>query len=812
MSRRILFILFLFSLTINAFSQRNLRQANRPLDAGEISGRVLDFNYQEPIEYVNIILFNAGDSTQVTGTITNPEGIFRLTNVKPGHYYLKLLFIGYDVKVIDDIKITKRMPSTRIGKILLQQSAIAMQDVEVSAEREPISYQIDKKVINVARHYTATTGTAVDVLENVPSVSVDIEGNVSLRGSGSFMVLIDGRPSVLEPNDALQQIPASSIENIEIITNPSAKYDPDGTAGILNIILKKNSLNGNNGIVNLKTGLEEKYGADFLLNFRNEKIHTSIGANYDNRFYPGTGRSRNETTQDGLNSYIHSDGSYTRGRKGYGIRGTLDYHISPRDVLGFVLSFGGRASERDANQDYDEWADPDGIHYYYLSRSASERSGIRYRANMNFQHKFAKKGHELTSEFTFSRRESEEEATNERYASFGELTSGRKSTEDGPGTWGRFKIDYVLPLNDKNKFEAGGQARLGRSNEDTGLSDFNPASGIYEYLPQYGHSIDYARDIHSLYSIYSGKRDKLGYQFGLRGEYTYRTVELTGEDQVFTIDRWDYFPTFHTSYKITDKQQTMASYTRRIDRPRSWYLEPFETWMDAYNVRTGNPALKPEYIDSYEMGYQTFLGPNMFSVEAYYRVTQNKIERVRSVYADNITLHSTENVGKDYAFGTEFMLNLDLFKWWTLNTMANLYQYKVEGILLGQDFSQESFSWSTRFNNSFKITPTIRVQLNNIYNSERVSSQGSRAGYFATNLALRKEFFQRSFVVTLQINDIFKTAKYESISEGADFYNYRYFKREAPIVMLNLSYNINNYKPERRRQGRDDNGGGEEEF
>jgi len=810
MYHRMLLILLL--LTVNAFSQRNPQMNARPLNDGEISGRVLDANQDLPLEYVNVILFQTSDSTQVTGTITNPQGMFRLENVKPGDYYLKLLFIGYEVKFIDQIKLDKNQPALRLGRISLKQSAINMQGVEVSAEREPISYQIDKKVINVARHYTATTGSAVDVLENVPSVTVDLEGNVSLRGSSSFMVLIDGRPTILEANDALKQIPASSIDNIEIITNPSAKYDPDGTSGIINILLKKNSLNGGNGIINMRSGLEDKYGADLLLNYRQGNLNAAIGADWDSRMHPGTGHSENITTHEGLDSYIFSDGAHNHDHRSYGLRGSLDYHFTQRDVLGFGLSFGGRGGGRSGNQNYDQWAEPDLVHAYYLSKSESDRSGNHYEINTNYQHQFAKKGHELSAQFNLSRRESQEFALNERYEFQTIQISGRHTTEDGPSTRGALKIDYVLPLNAKNRFEAGGQSQLSRSRDITSLSDFNPATGIYDLLPQFGHTIDYNQDIHSVYSIYAGETGNLGYQAGLRGEYTYRKIELAGENEHFTIDRRDFYPTFHSSYKITEKQQAMASYTRRIERPRGWDLEPFETWMDAYNVRRGNPGLQPEYIDSYELGYQTFLGQNMFSVEAYYRMTHNKTEHVRSVYADNITLHTSENVGQDFAFGTELMLNLDPVKWWNINTMGNLYQYKIEGALLGELFSRESFSWSLRLNNAFKLTGSTRLQINNIYNSESVSSQGRRSGFVATNLALRQEFFEKSFVATLQVNDIFKTSKYESTTEGADFFSYAYFKREAPVVMLNLSYNINNYKPERKREGREENGEDFEEF
>ena len=313
--------------------------------------------------------------------------------------------------------------------------------------------------------------------------------------------------------------------------------------------------------------------------------------------------------------------------------------------------------------------------------------------------------------------------------------------------------------------------------------------------------------------MYAGEMGNFGYQGGLRGEYTYRTVAMTGVDDKFKIDRWDYFPTVHTSYKLTGGQQAMSSYTRRIERPRGYYLEPFETWMDAYNVRKGNPSLKPEYIDSYELGYQTFWGSNLISAEGYYRITHNKVERVRSVYADNVTLHTTENVGSDYALGTELMLNMGPKKWWDMNLMSNLYNYRVEGDLFGRSFSEESFTWSMRFNNSFKLSASTRFQINSSYNSPRVSAQGRREDFFMVNMALKKELLQKSLTATLQVRDVFDTAKYEFTSSGPDFYTYREYTRNSPVVMLNLSLNINNHKVERKNQdGGDDSGGEGEEF
>ncbi|MBN1348292.1 TonB-dependent receptor [candidate division KSB1 bacterium] len=776
-----------------------------------ITGSVYDTNQNVPIEYANVILFNQGDSLQSTGTITNRAGIFRLEGIRPGQYYIEIHFMGYKMRRIDDISVASPETKVDLGVIALDQSVLNMESVTVEAEKAAITYEIDKKVINVDQMQTAVSGTAVDVLENVPSVTVDIEGNVSLRGSSNFMVLIDGRPTVLEGNDALQQTPASTIENIEIITNPSAKYDPDGTSGIINIILKKGKKSGRSGLLNLNGGAEDKYGGNFLLEDKSETYSLIFGLDYSRWFSLGYDIEKNHTTQQDITSFIYSKGDSRRGRISSGLRGAFEYNFNPANLVSIDLRYGTRSSQGSSEQNFDEWSDAATEHHYYISTNDRERAGDHYSLNMSYLHKFAQKGHEILSQIHYSKGNGDENTTNELLNSDASKVSGRISTEKGPSADFRTKVDYSLPLGKDYRFEAGYQSEIDRSEDRTGLSDFDPVENRYQFLPQYTHTTLYDRDTHSLYAIYSGKRNDFGLQGGLRGEYTYRVVELVDAAQRFTIDRWDYFPTVHLSYEFTDGKQMMASYTRRIDRPRGYYLEPFETWMDAYNVRMGNPAIKPEYIDSYELGYQTYFGKNLFSTELYYRVNHDKIERVRSVYDTNITLHSVANVGTDYAFGSELLLNLDLTKRWNINLMGNVYHYRIEGTLYGERFSRDSFNWSTRFNNAIHLGHSTQFQINTRYNSPTVSSQGRREGFFTTDLAVKQEFFDESLALTLQIRDVFKQGKHEYVSEGPDFYSYNHFTHESPVIMLNLKYNINNYKAERKSNMRD-GAGSEDEF
>ncbi|MBZ0178082.1 MAG: TonB-dependent receptor family protein [Melioribacteraceae bacterium] len=789
-------VLIFFGTSILNFAQ-NAKGSN-------ISGQVLDLNESKPLEFANIVLFNKSDSSQITGGITNPEGYFSLENVKPGNYYLRISFIGYVDEFIDDVSI-KQNTNFDLGEIYLAPQTFGIKDVVVEGTRAPITYEIDKKIINVSEQLTSLSGTAVDVLENVPSVTVDIDGNVSLRGSGSFQVLIDGRPTILDASEALQQIPASTIENLEIITNPSAKYDPEGTAGIINVVMKKSEQKGISGVLDLDGSLSHRYGIEGLFDYKNNVFHGTFSVDYSDRMMETSSEDYNWTMREGLTSYVSSNGNGNRGREFFSLRGSAAFNLSDNDVL----SFGGRYRDRDmahsSTDNYEEWTSNDPLRIFYLSNSDRSRGGYQYSGFANFKHKFGPNGHELTADINYEY-DNSDEATLTELVENGIIVNGRKTTESGPGTEIESKLDYTLPLGEDSKFEAGYEGESEVNDERTGMSIYDPNASDYLEDARFSNHTKYNKNEYAVYSLYSNKISDIGFQLGLRAEYTYRNIEVESESNAFKIDRWDYFPTAHFSYEFAQGHQLMTNYTRRINRPRGWELEPFQTWIDAYNIRVGNPALNPEYIDSYELGYQTFFGKSLFSIEAYYRVTNNKIERVRSVYDANITLSSVENVGKDYSLGTELFLNFDPADFWNVNLMGNLYDYRVEGALSGQDFSASSFNWNVRFNNQFKIGKNTQLQFNAFYNSPTVYSQGRREGFFFTNFAVKQDFFDKTLSATLQIRDIFGTVQWERIYESVDFYNYMLGSRESPIVMLNVRLNFNNYRQD-RRDGAPEGGG-----
>lgn len=779
------------------------------LAPGIIMGHVYDSYADQPLEFATVALLNASDESLADGIITDINGLFRLTDIEPGEYILEVRFMGYNDKRVEQIVLSADQRSLDLGKILVDPMDEMLDEVVVVADRPTMSYQIDKKVINVSQLHTSASGTAVEILENIPSVTVDLDGEVSLRGSGSFTVLIDGKPSILDANDILNQIPASQIENIEIITNPSARFDPDGVAGIINIVMKQNRLQGVTGIANLNAGSFNRYGGDFLVNYRHNRFNFYLGGDYNERGRPGQSITRSQSFGADT-TYLNSTGDFERIRNSWGFRGGIDFNINPQNTLSLAYRLGDRQRGGISERIYEEWSTLNPVPYEYTSLEESERGGFAHTLTLDYKRDFNQEGHNVLAQAIVSQRNSDQISDNMLYDSGMNVISGQRANEFGPSERYTIKVDYTLPLNESQRFEAGYQTRISLQDETNDLFEFNTETSEFVQSELFSKDVEYSTMIHSLYTTYQGQSGKLGYQAGLRGEYTDRFIEMVGETNDYVLNRWDYYPTLHLSYELPSNQQTMASYTRRVQRIRGWYLEPFYTWDDAYNIRIGNPNLEPEYIDSYELSYQKRFEKTILSVDLYYRITNNKIERISSIYDDqpNVLLTTFENVGKDYSLGSEIMASFDPFSWWHFDLMGNLYDYRQRGELYGADYSATSFNWNARLNNDFTITPSTRLQLRGMYNSPTVSAQGERSGFFVTSLALRQSFMDNDLSFTFQVRDIFGTMAWESTNFGDDFYNFRSWDPNTPTLSLRVSYRINNYRADRRvprgDEGRDD--------
>ena len=770
-------------------------EAGRGMAAGSITGQVYDADLNVPIEYANIVLHSLRDSSQVNGTITDKSGRFTLPGVRPGRYFVEVSFIGYRDKTVGNVAVGPGAVRD-LGRLTLRQSAVAMPGVEATAERPTLEYRIDKKVVDVSKMATAASGTAVDVLENVPSVKVDVEGTLTLRGSSNYTVLVDGKPSPVEGSDALQQIPAGTIDKIELITNPSAKYDPEGVSGIINVILKKQRQAGLSGTATLDGGWPQRYGGSLLLNYRFNGLSLFAGADLRNGKWPGT-RSTESWTRSGDTTYwAVSSGEGERGRSSYGLRAGGDMKFSNHDRTSLSFRYGDHGFGMNQFANYRLWTVPGADTAREVSRDSSRRGGGFLSANLDHQHTFDREGHQLAASISYNRHDGTDRTVNLLSTEGGNLISGRREEESGPRQPLRAKLDYTLPLDEDDKFEAGYQLGIHRARNVNEVFEHVAAGDSYEYRPEYSQAVDYSDNIHALYAQYSGKLSKFGFQPAFRVERSDRAV--VSDSGTYPFNRWDYFPNLHISYDLPANQQVMASYTRRIERPRGWELWPFLSRQDAYNVRRGNPELRPELTDALEAGWQMPLGASRISAEGYYRVTHDVIERVRSVYEPGVILFTADNVGTDYSLGAELLFDLQLVKWWSINLSGDLYDYRITGKAAGQDFSNSSFNWGGRLSTDFRLPTQTRLTLGLHFESPEADAQDRDEGHFITDAAIRQQFLNRQLSLTLQVRDLLGTGKFESTAEGADFYNHFRFERSSPMVSLNLTWNFNNFRPDRR--------------
>jgi outer membrane receptor protein involved in Fe transport len=786
---------------------------------GKIKGTVLDSRMKEPVEFATVALYDVETNELITGSITDFLGHFKIEQPGAGEYYLIVSFIGFEEKKTERFYLDVDRKNLNLGKIIINPSANDLEEVEIVAKKSPIEYRIDKKVINVDKQLTSEAGTAVDILENVPSVQVDIEGNVTLRGSSGFTVLIDGKPTILDPSDALRQIPSSSIENIEIITNPSVKYEPDGTSGIINIVTKKNRLDGLSGIANANLGTYGEYGGDLQMNYRANKFNFIVGANYGKNPRPGYRTTERRTYSNDTTYYVTSEGDAERSFERWGLTGGVEYDLTKNDYISLSGRIGHWGMDVGSSLRYNDRTIPETSLFTYNSLEQTNRGGNYYSINGVYQRTFSKDSpeksanesqavmtrgmpamHMLKIQADYQFRNIDETTTNELRSLSDDLIGGNKNVENGPSRLYRFNVDYTLPLRDNDKFEAGVQWRIGKSEDNTELWVYNDKSQELEKIDEYSNFTNYKRNIYAAYALYAGYIGDFGYQAGLRTEYTDRKIETLYADP-FTINRWDYFPTLHLSYNLPSDQQVMVSYSKRINRPRGWYLEPFITWEDAYNVRQGNPGLLPEYIDSYEAGYMKSFNNNFFSFETYYRITNNKVERISSVYQDNVILRRPYNIGNDYSLGFEAMFSIGIFNWWDMEISGNYFRYWMKGEIdyeNGQDVYTETIdrfsrNWNSRFNNTFRLWKNGEFQLSSRYNSESITAQGTRSGYYVLDAAFKVSLLNRSLSVNLQGRDLLGTALWEGISEGPDFYSYYQYEPKSPVVILTLTYKFNNF-------------------
>ena len=490
---------------------------------GELTGVVLESTTKQPMEYVTVALYRANDSSLVTGGISQQGGNFTIKNTPYGNYYLSVSFIGYKNKVENGISISRHQKKIDVGNIFLEPDEQLLQEIDIVAEKPTTTYQIDKKVVNVEGMNTVASATAVEVLENIPSIRVDMDGNVSLRGATNFTLLIDGRPTTLPPSEALQLISANNIKDVEIITNPSAKYNAEGTGGIINVILKHNKLEGISTLVNINGGSFNNYGADFLVSVNKKKVKFNIGGNYKN-----VNRYRNITQERKIKSgenlsLVQSEGLHRFFRTNYGMNAALEYQPSESNSFLIGINVNQRQYNAAANYDFNEYQN-DSFLTSYANKEHTLRTFLGGTISGDYRHLFQKnKKHFVNFSVMYNGYNGDEEALTENYNNG--LAGGRLTTEVGPSNLLRFNLDYEKPLPKDHKLKMGARTDLGFNKDDQKSYQLNLSTGEYDLLPLFSTNVDYKQNVYAAYSIIRGKsKKKLGYQFGVRTEYTERLI------------------------------------------------------------------------------------------------------------------------------------------------------------------------------------------------------------------------------------------------------------------------------------------------
>ncbi|MFV0290071.1 MAG: TonB-dependent receptor domain-containing protein [Mangrovibacterium sp.] len=773
-----------------------------------IKGNVFERDSNLPMPYVNVAIYNSSTDALINGNITNDNGEFNIENIAQGTYYVKVNFIGFQEFKVNNVKIDGTKKVIDLGKLTLANENTELEGVEIVADKQRIQYKVDKKVVNVSQDINAAGGTAVDVLENTPSVQVDVEGNVTVRGSSNFTVLIDGRPTALDASDALQQIPASALENIEIITNPSAKYDPDGMGGILNLVTKKDALNGFDGIINVMAATDESKSVDFTLNHRNSKRLFTFGADFNERAMLGNGDIYRETYANNLTSIQDTKGERNHIRGGYSVKFGTDLYLSDLTTLGFNAQVGKFKMEQEGGGTnlYIEKDENKVTTNEYSSKEDEEgtRNSNYVTFTSSLSHNFNKeKTHKLDASIYYRYRDGDDgEVQKERlFDDNGNLLNtyllNMTSVEGENQNEIRANADYTRPIGANGKLEAGYQARIRNEEETYKYTGYNSDGDL-----DLSNAMDFKRQIHALYSTYTNSWGKLSYMAGLRGEYTYRVIEDADANRS-VIDRLDLFPSAHVSYDLSANTQLMTSYSKRIDRPRGWDLNPFESYMNQTTIRKGNPNLTPEYTNSFDFGLMQKFGMSFLSLEAFYRSTKDKIDHISSLREDGVMLQQVVNSGDDKSFGGEIMANVEATKWLTVNGNISVYRYMLSSEVNGVYVDKTSTNTDAQLSATFKFSKASRLQIMGNYRGPSVSAQGDRESSIFTNMSYKHDFLKNKLSATLSVQDIFATGGWKGTSSGEGFYQTFDFSPKPRVVQLTLSYKLNNYKE--KRAAKDDN-------
>lgn len=765
----------------------------------QIIGKIIEENSQQPVEFATIMVADSNSKKALAGTTTGIDGTFSV-RVKSREIYIEISFIGYETTTVRNVSIEKGIAN--IGTISLSDNSEKLGEVMVVEKKSTTEFKLDKRVFNVGSDLSSTGASALEVLNNVPSVNVNIEGQISLRGSSGVQILINGKPSVIasEQGGALGTITADMIEKIEVITNPSAKYDAEGTSGIINIVLKKEERKGLNGSISLNTGWPQNHSVGLSLNRRTEhfNLFTQLGVGY--RSLPRTNENINRDLVN--NTTIYSDGVEYRDEVFYNFILGTDYHINPQNVLTLSGSFAYEVEDQPSETNF-SFRDATGATVSEWQRTevtAATNPKLQYELQYKSDFKDDKDHVLLFSALgNFFGKDQSSEFNNSTISGT-DADALQQTRTNFQETKYTFSLDYTKPFSDKITLETGAQYVIQDVSNDFAVSDWVADEWVQN--ANLTNVFEYKQNVLGVYATGAYEGKKWGLKLGARVENTDLNTLLVTTNETNKQNFTNFFPSLHTSYKVTKRFSMQLGYSKRIYRPRLWDLNPFFNIRNNFSVRVGNPDLLPEFTDSYELSGIYILDKITMNASIYQRYTTDVIDRI-STFENNVNTFMPYNVGTRNSTGVEFNTKITAQKWLTFNGDFNYNYFSRKGEFEGTSFDFNASQWSTKWTAKVDLPADIDFEMTGRYESKEVTIQGTVSDQLSADLGLRKKMMKGKAVVSLGVRDVFASRIRETVVSQDDFYLYsRGFR--GRFITLGFSYGFGKgeameYSGKRRR-------------
>ena len=758
-----------------------------------ITGNIIDKSTLQNVEFATVQLLKITDSTLLKSTVTDKKGKFILENIEAGSYLLRCSFIGYNNNNLPITIINQ--PRINLANIEISSLTANLKEVTVSGKKSVLNTSIDRKTYNVTQDIMAQSGTASDVLKNIPSVVVDIDGNVSLRGSEAVLILINGRPSPLMGKtraEVLQQFPANSIERIEVITNPSAKYKPDGTSGIINIVLKKNVKTGWNGNVIANVGNRSRYNSSIGLNYKPGKLNVFGNYSYrkDNRLRLNNSNREYLDSNGNIKSYYRQENqSYNKPYSHYITLGA-DYEINSHNSFGISGNYYTRKLVKNDITTYNIFDENKLLTENYNRLRYDPEMEKESDGTVYWQHNFAKEDHELRMELNVSQsKEVEDNHYTNVYLFPSVLSTFDNTLIKQNDNQQQFTIEYTNPLSESSKLEAGYSGSFNQLDLNFYGEAYDTTQKIFVKDLVKTNQFLYKEFIHAFYTTYQHSYKKFGYQIGLRAEPVKINGKLVTLDSLISNSYFKIFPTVHLSYKLKNSE-IQLNYSKRVNRAEGDDLNPFPEYRDPRNLSAGNPKLLPEIIHSVEFGYKWQNKNYSFVPSLYYRYKQNGFTTVTIPLNDSVLLTTQQNLSNDQYTGVELIFSAKAGKLFTANLSSNFFYEKIDATSLGYNNKKSIVSMSLNANSSFTFTPNTQLQISSNYRSARLTPQGKRHGTYVFNAGMRQDLLKKKMSVILTVSDLFKTLTYKSEINTKYFNEQSVGSRDAQIFYLGVSYRL----------------------